>query len=49
MRFSSVVETGNQAGHRLDRGFRRFIPARAVLSARLDEPSIVMESHAASQ
>jgi hypothetical protein len=41
--------TSNGAGHELDRGREKIIPARDVVSARPDETSIVMEPHAASQ
>jgi hypothetical protein len=41
--------TSNEAGHELDRGREKNIPARDVVSAAPDGLSILMEAHAASQ
>ena len=47
--FPLFVATCNEAGHGQDRGLKKIIPACVVLSAGPDEPSILMEAHAASQ
>jgi hypothetical protein len=41
--------TSNEAGHALDRGLEKIIPARGVVSARPDETPIITEPRAASQ
>jgi hypothetical protein len=43
------VATSSEAGHGQDRGLKRIIPTCVDLSAGPDEPSILMEAHAASQ
>jgi hypothetical protein len=47
--FPLFVATSNEAGHGQDRGLKTIIPACVVLSAGPDEPSVLMEPHAASQ
>ena len=47
--FPLFVATCNEAGHGQDRGLKKIIPARVVLSAGPDEPSLLIEAHAASQ
>jgi hypothetical protein len=47
--FPRFVATSNEAGHGQDRGLKKIIPARVVLSAGPDEPSLLIEAHAASQ
>jgi hypothetical protein len=48
-KFPRFVAASNEAGHGHDRGPKKIILACVVLSAGPDEPSILIEFHAASQ
>jgi hypothetical protein len=49
LRFLFFVATSNEAGHGLDRGLKKIIPACVVLNAGPDELSILIEAHVALQ